>query len=153
MADSSPLAARIDADLREAMRNRDETTKLTLRSVKTAFTEATKAGEDHTLSEGMALAVLQREAKRRREAAAEYQKAGDEARAAQELAELDVLQRYLPQQMGEVELEALARSVIAEVGATSMRDVGKVMSSALAQAQGKADGKLLNAIVRRLLGG
>ncbi len=153
MADNDPLVTKIDADLHDAMRHRDEISKLTLRSVKTALTEAAKAGEDHSLSHETVLAVLQREAKRRREAATEYQKAGDQGRAAQELAELEVLRRYLPEQMSEEETEALARSAIAATGATSLRDMGKVMSAALAQAEGRADGKLLNAIVRRLLGG
>ncbi len=153
MAENDPLVMQIDADLRDAMRNRDETGKLTLRSVKTALTEAAKAGENHTLNHETVLAVLQREAKRRREAAAEYQKVGEQSRAAQELAELAVLQRYLPQQMNEAEIEALARAAIAATGATSMRDMGKVMSAALAQADGKADGKLLSSTVKRLLGG
>ena len=72
MAETSPLVAQIDNDLHQAMRARDETAKLALRSIKTALTEITKASDDHSLTEEKVRAVLQREAKRRREAAAEY---------------------------------------------------------------------------------
>lgn len=151
-ASPNPLVERIDADLRQAMRERDETGKLTLRSVKTALTEATKETADHSLSEEKVRGVLQKEAKRRREAAAEYEKAGDAGRAAAELAELAVLERYLPSQLSDAEIEALAHVVIAEVGATSQKELGKVMSPLMARVAGRADGKQVNAVVRRLLG-
>lgn len=153
MSENSPLVAQIDNDLKQAMRDRNETAKLTLRSIKTALTETAKASEDHSLPEEKVRAVLQREAKRRREAAAEYEKAGYADRAQAELAELAVIERYLPQQMNEAEIEDLARAAIAETGATSMRDLGKVMSAAMARAAGQADGKAVNAAVRRLLNG
>ena len=153
MPENSPLVARIDDDLKQAMRNRDETAKLTLRSIKTALTEVAKASEDHTLTEDKVRTVLQREAKRRREAAAEYEKAGYPDRAGQELAELAVVERYLPQQMGEAQIEELVRAAIAETGATSARELGKVMSAAMARAAGQADGKAVNAAARRLLNG
>lgn len=148
----NPLVAQIDADLKQAMRDRDETTKLTLRSVKTALTEVSKESADHSLGAEKVLGVLQKEAKRRREAAEEYAKAGETARAAAELAELAVLERYLPKQLTEPEIEALARAVIAEVGATSQKELGKVMSPLMARTAGRADGKQVNAVVRRLLG-
>ena len=95
------LPTRIDADLKQAMRDRDEVTKLTLRSVKTALTEARTSGVQHALNEDEVLAVVQKEAKRRRDAAAEYERLGDPNRAAAELVELAVLERYLPRQMSE----------------------------------------------------
>lgn len=150
---NATLAQQIDADLKDAMRNRDEIAKLTLRAVKTALTEATKAGEDHTINDDLVMSVLRREAKRRREAAEEYDKAGATAPAEQERAELAVLERYLPRQMDEAEIEALARTVIAETGAESPRDIGKVMPVILARSGGTADGKTTSQIVRRLLGG
>lgn len=150
---SDSLLERIDADLKQAMRDRDEVTKLTLRSVKTAVTEAAKAGEDHHLSQEQVVAIIQKEAKRRREAATEFEKAGDARRIAQELAELAVLEHYLPRQMGEAEIEQMARTVIGEVGATSAKEFGKVMAPLMARLQGQADGKLVSAVVRRLLNG
>src|SRR5688572_13359893 len=88
------LQERIDADLRQAMRDQDDVTKLVLRAVKTALTEAAKAGAEHELTDAQVMSVIQREAKRRREAAGEYERLGAGAQAAQERAELAVLERY-----------------------------------------------------------
>lgn len=150
----SPLAAQIDADLKQAMRNQDNIAKLALRAVKTALTEATKTGKasDASLNDEQVMAVIQREAKRRREAAAEYDKVSATASAEQERAELAVLEQYLPRQLTEAEVEALARAVIAETGATSVRDLNKVMPVMVQRVAGAADGKLISGVVRRLLG-
>jgi uncharacterized protein YqeY len=145
------LQARIDADLKEAMRAQDNTAKLALRAVKTSLTEATKTGTNHELDNAQVVGVIQREAKRRREAAAEYERLGAAPQAAQELAELAVLERYLPRQMEEAEIERLARQVIAETGAVSARDLGKVMPTLMGRVAGAADGKLVSQVVRRLL--
>jgi uncharacterized protein YqeY len=147
------LSSRIDADLKEAMRAQDNIAKLALRSVKTALTEASRSGSaQHSLTEEQVLAVIQREAKRRREAAAEYDKVGAKAPADQERAELAVLEQYLPRQLSEAEVEALARTVIAETDATSVRDLNKVMPVMMARVAGTADGKVVSQVVRRLLG-
>lgn len=152
-ANEPTLAERIDADLKQAMRAQDNIAKLALRAVKTALTEATKTGSgQHTLGDEQVLAVVQREAKRRREAAVEYDKVGAAEPAAQERAELAVLERYLPRQLSEEEVEALARTVIAETGASSVRDLNKVMPVMIARVAGSADGKLVSQVVRRLLG-
>lgn len=147
----SDLVHQIDLDLQQAMRDHDETRKLTLRSAKTALTEAAKAGENHSLSNDQVIAVLQKEAKRRREAAAEYEKAGDAHRAGLEMAELAVLEVYLPKALDEAEIEQIAAGIIAQVGATSQKDFGKVMGPTMAQIAGRADGKQVGAVVRRLL--
>ena len=76
-----------------------------------------------------------------------------QARAAAELAELQVLAKYLPRQLTEAEIEAIARPIIAELGATSPKQLGAVMSPVMAAVQGQADGKAVNQVVRRLLGG
>ena len=152
-AEHTSIWGRIDADLHDAMRAQDTVAKLALRSVKTALTEASKAGADHALSDDQVLAVLQREAKRRREAAAEYARLGAPDKAGEEQAELAVLERYLPRQLNEGEVEALAREVIAATGATSARDLGKVMPVLMGRVAGTADGKLVSQVVRRLLGG
>ncbi len=146
------LWSKLDADLKEAMRAQDTVTKLTLRAVKTALTEASKAGADHHLDDTQVLAIIQREAKRRRETAAEFEALGAQERAAQERAELAVLERYLPRQLSEAEIEDLARTVIAETGAASARDLGKVMPVLLARIGAGADGKVVSRIVRQLLG-
>ena len=152
MSETQSLAVRIDEDLKTAMRARDEVTKLTLRAVKTALTEASIGGTDrHAVDEAGALAVVQREAKRRRDAAAEYEKAGSPERAAQELAELAVLERYLPRQLTEAEIEEIARDVIAQVQAQSMADMGQVMSAIMPRVAGVADGRAVNQVIRKLL--
>jgi uncharacterized protein YqeY len=151
-SEQTALAARIDADLKDAMRAQDNIAKLALRAVKTALTEASKSGSDHSLTDSQVMAVIQREAKRRREAAVEYDKVGATVPADQERAELAVLERYLPRQLSEAEVEDLARTVIAETGATSVRDLNKVMPVMVARVAGTADGKMVSQIVRRLLG-
>lgn len=147
------LAGRIDDDLKQAMRTQDNIAKLTLRAVKTALTEATKTGSgEHSLDDEQVMAVLQREAKRRREAAAEYDKVNATQMAEQERAELAILERYLPRQLSEAEIETLAQEVIAETGATSVRDLNKVMPVMMGRVAGVADGKTVSQVVRRLLG-
>jgi uncharacterized protein YqeY len=147
------LITRLDEDLKQAMRDRDEVRKLTLRSAKTALTEAAKASEQHDLSPEKVLAVLQREAKRRKEAAAEYEKAGDATRANAELAELAVLEGYLPEPLSETEVRALVQAAIAETGATSPKEMGKVMAALKPRIEGRADGKQVSTLVREALGG
>lgn len=147
------LIQQIDTDLKTAMRAKDDVTKLTLRAVKTALTEASKSGGDaHALTDEDTLAVVAKEAKRRRDAINEYEKANRPDLAASEAAELEVLERYLPKQLSEAEIQTLAEAVIAEVGASSMRDMGKVMSPLMDRIAGQADGRAVNQVVRRLLG-
>ena len=147
------LALRIDDDLKQAMRNQDNIAKLTLRAVKTALTEATKTGSGaHNLNDEQVMAVIQREAKRRREAATEYDKVNATLLAEQERAELAILERYLPRQLSESEIEIIAHEVIAETGATSVGDFNKVMPVMMGRVAGVADGKAVSQVVRRLLG-
>ncbi len=145
------LTEQIDNDLQQAMRDRDDVAKIALRSVKTALTVAAKSGKEHEQNQNEVMTVIQKEAKKRRDAAAEYERFGAEERAASELAELTVLERYLPRQLTEAEIEGTVRTVISETGASSMQDVGRVMSAVMAQVKGTADGKLVSQIVRQQL--
>lgn len=146
------LQAQITEDLTQAMRDKDNVAKLALRAVKTAITEAEKNSDKETLSNDEIEQIVQREAKRRRDAAAEYEKAGQPDRIAEELAELTILERYLPKQLSESEIEDIVRETIAEVGATSMADMSKVMPAVMPKVSGRADGKAVNQAVRKLLG-
>lgn len=151
MAEITKLTERMEADLKQAMRDRNELTKMTLRAVKTALTEVAKPQTIHDLPEAEVIAIMRKEAKRRRDSADEYVKAGSQERADAELAERDIIERYLPAQMDEAAIELLARAAIAEAGATSVKEMGKVMALLMPRTGGMADGKAVNAVVKRLL--
>jgi uncharacterized protein YqeY len=144
-------------DLKDAMRQKDELRKRTIRSViaaiKKAETELDSSGQRIVLDDDDILAVIAKQAKQRQESITEFRRAGREDLAAEEEAELAILQAYLPQQLTPEEIEAEARQVIQEVGASGPRDMGKVMKPLMARLKGRADGKMANQIVRELLAG
>jgi len=147
------LLDRVNNDLKEAMRQQDETAKLTLRSVKSAILEAQKSGNfEAGLNDDELIQIIGKTAKQRRDTIAEYERVGRDDLASKESAELAVIERYLPRQLSADELEAIVRDVIAETGAQSMRDMGKIMPVAMERIAGQADGRAVNQIVRRLLG-
>ncbi len=148
---ANDILQQIDAELKQAMRDKDDVTKLTLRSLKTALTEVSKAEGQGELDANAVAAVIQREAKRRRDAAEAYDQAGRTDLADKERAELAVLEPYLPQQLSDEEIEEAARAVIAEVDAKSMRDMSIVMSTLMPLVAGRANGKQVSQTVRRLL--
>ena len=123
----------------------------TLRMVKSALGYVQIEKKVEVLPDADVTAVLQREAKKRRDAITEYEKAGREELVAKERAELLVIEEFLPKALSAEELEALVRAAIAEVGATSKKDMGAVMKAAQAKAAGRADGKVLSGLVGRLL--
>ena len=143
---------KLTADLKDAMRAQDTLRKRVLRlalaSIKNA--EIEKQAE---LSEAEVVKVLQKEVKERRDTIEGAQKAGRDDLVAEAEAEIAVLETYLPQQLSEAELETLVRGTIAEVGAASMREMGKVMSAIMPKVQGRADGKAVSQMVRKLLTG
>ncbi len=148
------LKERIDQDLKEAMRSGDKARKMALRSLKTAILNAEKAGKAaHELTDQEILSVIMKEVKQRRDSVEEYRKGGREDLVAEEEAEMRVLEAYLPRMMTEEEIRAKAAEVIAGVGAQGPRDIGKVMKPLMAELRGKADGSLVNKVVRELLSG
>jgi uncharacterized protein YqeY len=148
------LKARLRSDLNTAMKARDELTTATLRMVLTAITTEEVAGAAaRQLGDDDVIRVLQREMKKRREAAEAYQGAGRPELAEREQQESAVIERYLPAQLSDQELAELVRSAIAESGATSPQQLGTVMRIAQPTAAGRADGRRLSAEVRRQLGG
>ena len=142
-------------DLKEAMRQQDELRKRAIRSViaalKKAETDLTASGDRVHLDDSDILAIIAKQAKQRQESIDEFSKAGRQDLVVQEEAELNVLQAYLPRQLTREEIEVEARKVIEEVQATGPRDMGKVMSPLMARLRGRADGKLVNQVVRELL--
>lgn len=146
------LTVQIESDLKQAMRDRDEVVKQTLRAVKTALLNAAKPRTIHELSQDEVIAIMRSEAKRRRDTAEEFIKASAQDRADAEIAEKVVIERYLPAQMDEAAIEALAKTVISELGATSPKEMGKVMAAIMPRTGGQADGKMVSTVVKRLLG-
>jgi len=146
------LKDRLQQDLKEALRNRDERRKAVIRMALAAIqlAEADHGGE---LDESSLIAVLQKEVKRRQETIEELRGTSRADRLADEEAELAILESYLPQMLSREEIAAEARAVIAQVGATSPRDMGAVMQVLMPRMKGRADGRLVNEVVRELLTG
>ena len=144
-------------DLKEAMREQDETRKRAIRSVlagvKKAETELDADGQRVSMDDDAILRVISKQARERQESIDAFRSGGRDDLVAREEADLVVLQGYLPQQMSRDEIEAEARQVIAEVGATGPHDLGKVMKPLMARLKGRADGRLANQIVREFLAG
>lgn len=146
------LKDQLKSDLTTAMKARDELTTATLRMLLTAVTTEEVAGSSaRELSDDEVLKVINREAKKRREAAEAFGAAGRTEQASRELAEETVLSTYLPAQLGDPELSDLVRQAIAEAGATEPRQMGLVMKSVTPLVAGRADGKRVSDEVRRQL--
>ncbi len=144
------LIAALENDLQEAIRARDGVRRDTLRLILSSLRAAEKELQ-RPLSDDEELQVLQRERKRRHEAAEAFRAAGREEQAAAEEDELAVLQEFMPEPLSDDELEEIIDDVIAEVGATSMRDLGRVMADVMPQVAGRADGSRVSQLVREKL--
>lgn len=148
------LKQQLRDDLHSAMREQDELRTATIRMVLTAITNEEVAGSSaRELSDDEVQAVLRREAKKRREAAAAYADGGRPERAERESAELSIVATYLPAQLHDAELTELVRATIAETGAEGMKSMGAVMKAVQPRVAGRADGGRVSAEVRRQLAG
>jgi uncharacterized protein YqeY len=147
----TPLSQRLEQAFKEALRGKQAVALSTLRMVKTAIRHR-EVEVKRPLTEEELQAVINTQVKQRREASSEYHKAGRPDLAQKEEEELSILLSFLPPQVSEAEVEAEVSRIITEVGATGPRDLGKVMKSAMARLQGRADGKVVQEIVRRRLG-
>jgi hypothetical protein len=144
------VIATIEAELKEARKARDERRRDALGLVLDALRKAEKELQ-RPLHEEEELQVLQRERKRRQEAIEAYEAAGREEQAEAEAYELAVLEEFMPEPLSEEELEQIVDDAIAEVGATSLRDLGRVMADVMPQVAGRADGSVVSQIVREKL--
>ena len=144
------LIARIQEELSKAMRERDAERRDTLRLILSSLQSAQKELQ-RELQDQEELQVLQRERKRRSEAAEAFRTGGAEERAEQEDRELAVIEEFMPEQLSEEELESIIDDVLAECGATSMRDLGRVMADVMPQVAGRADGSQVSQLVREKL--
>jgi len=144
------LIARLEDELKQAMVARDESRRDALRLILSSLRSAEKELQ-RPLHDDEELQVLQRERKRRLEAAEAFRGAGREEQARAEEQELAVLEEFMPAPMSEEELEEIIDDAIAEVGATSIRDLGRVMADVMPQVSGRADGSVVSQLVREKL--
>lgn len=147
------LFDQISEDIKAAMKARDKVRLETLRNIKKVFIEAkTAPGANDELDDAAALKIIQKLAKQGRETAQTYIDNSRQDLADEELAQVAVMEEYLPKQLSPEEIEKAVKDIIAQTGATSMKDMGKVMGMAGKLLAGKADGKAISTIVKRLLG-
>jgi uncharacterized protein YqeY len=159
------LKEQLDADLRDAMRSGNATARSTLRLLLTAIrnaeippeskdtAETSQAAMRFDLDDAAVLDLIKREVKQRRDSIDAYTKASRPDLVAREEAEVEVLQKYLPAQMSRDEIAAVAREVIAELGASGPADKGRVMPAVIGRLKDRAEGREINAVVTELLTG
>lgn len=146
---SMALTEQIQADLTTAMKSRDKDATAALRGIVAAIRNARVAeGQTGELTDEQTVELLGREAKKRTEAAEAFANAGRQEQAEKERAELEVIRRYLPAQLGDDELRAIVDEAITATGASAPGDMGQVMSVVMPQVKGRADGKRVSALVR-----
>jgi hypothetical protein len=146
------LKEKVEAEMKTAMKSQDKERLTALRSIKSLILlEETKEGANG-VSVDAEMKMLAKAAKQRKESAEIFSKEGRQELAAKELAELAVIESFLPKQMSDDELKTALKDIIAKVGATSAKDMGKVMGTASKELAGKADGKKISEFVKSLLG-
>lgn len=146
------LKQQIDSDIKSAMLAKNKEELMALRSIKSLILLAeTEKGVSTEISSETESKLLMKAAKQRKESAEIFQKEGRDGLAQKELLELEVISRYLPKQMSEDEITLEVKMIIEQVGAKGPQDMGKVMGTATKQLTGKADGKMISEIVKKLL--
>lgn len=145
------LEEKIMQDLKTAMKAKDEAALRGIRAVKAAILLAKTDGSGKPIDEDREIQILQKLVKQRKESLEIYEKQNREDLAKVERDEIEIIEKYLPQQLSEAELEAELKQIIAETGATSVKDLGKVMGVASKRFAGRADGKMISQVTKRLL--
>lgn len=146
------LFDKVSEDIKNAMKAHDKVALETLRNIKKNFLEAkTAPGANNTLADADALKIMQKMVKQGKDSADIYTQQGRQDLADVELGQIAVIEKYLPKQMTAEELEAALKEIIAKVGATSAKDMGKVMGTASKALAGKAEGRAISEAVKRLL--
>ena len=145
------LETRIMEDLKTAMKAKDDIALRSIRAIKAAILVIKTDGSGQVIDETREVQIVQKLVKQRRESLEIFEREGRAELAQIEREEIGILEKYLPKMMDEAEIEAVLREIVASVGATSARDMGKVMGAATKQLAGKADGKLISEITKRLL--
>ena len=146
------LFEQVSTDIKEAMKARDKVRLETLRNIKKVFLEAkTAPGADDNLSDANAMKILQKLAKQGKDSAETYAKQNRQDLADAELAQVAVIEEYLPKPFSPEEVEEAVKTIISQIGATSMKDMGRVMGVATKQLAGKADGGAISQAVKKAL--
>ncbi|ASV68952.1 GatB/YqeY domain-containing protein [Cytobacillus sp. FSL W7-1323] len=144
------LLERLNEDMKQAMRNKEKDKLTVIRMIKASLqNEAIKEGKD--LTEDQELTVLSREVKQRKDSLHEFDKAGREDLVEKIRTELQYVELYMPEQLSDEEVSAIVKQTIADTGATSKAEMGKVMSAIMPKLKGKADGALINKLVQQHL--
>lgn len=139
--------------IKEAMKAQDKVALATLRNIKKVLLEAkTAPGANDTVSDEAAIKIIQKLVKQGRESAELYQSQNRTDLAAEELAQVAIMEKYLPEQMSEEEIRAAVKEIIAELGVSTPQEMGKVMGTATKRLAGKADGRTISSIVKGILG-
>ena len=144
------LKNKISQDLKEAMKAKDNKTRDALRLLNSAFKQI-EVDERRELSDEDVIKIIQKQIKQREDSIEQYKKANRDDLIEKEQKEIDIYKTYLPKQLNDDELQSEVENIIKETGATSMKDMGKVMGIASKKLAGKADGKRISAIVKSLL--
>lgn len=145
------LAERITADLKTAMKAKDQQSLRGIRAIKSALLLAKTDGSGKELTEADEIKLVQKLVKQRQDSLKIYEDQNREDLAATEREEIEVLNRYLPEPMDEAALEKMVTAIVEQLGATSMKDMGRVMGAAGKEAAGRADGKAIAAMVKQVL--
>ena len=144
------LKERLDRDLKDAMRAKDQTRLLTIRSIRSAIIEKEKEGAG-PLTDDDLQTILQKQAKQRRDALGQYEDAGRDDLAQKERDELEIIETYLPEQLSDEDIHRVVHEIVTRTGATSMKDMGRVMGEAMSELKGRADGNRVRVTVQQLL--
>lgn len=148
----SELADRLEADMKAALRAGEKTTLAAIRRARAALLDAAKGADaPPELDEATETAVLQKVVKQHRESIEQFEAAGRTELVEKERAEMSVVESYLPAELGDEEIEAVVREVVASEGASDTKDIGRVMKPAMARLKGRADGARVRAIAARVL--
>lgn len=145
------LETKLMQDLKTAMKAKDQAALRSIRAVKAALLLQKTDGTGEEMTEEKEIKLLQKLVKQRKDSLDIYVKQGREDLAATEREEIEVIEKYLPAQLSEAELEKVIGEIVAKTGASSMKEMGKVMGMAAKQLAGKADGKAISATVKKLL--
>lgn len=145
------LEQQIQKDIKEAMKAHDEARLNATRGIKSEILLAKTSGAEHELTDADVLKIIQKLVKQRKESAELYTQGNRPELAEKELSEMRVMEAYLPKALSEDEVRNILKEVVAEVGATGPKDMGKVMGAATKRLAGQADGRLISTIVKELL--